>query len=623
MVRSLVQEIQIQVEVVLLGSGRLATEFAAITKLHNLSEGGHKEAAILANSLVKRGFTHSIINTTVSGWLVPIFKKAGIESICLIHELPGVIENMGLENNAKEIAVSAKTVVFPAQIVADGFSRFATVDPERQIIRPQGLYRRNQWRFDKQGAKDKLCNRLRLSKDTKIVLTVGYADHRKGVDLFVKIALAILSMRTDIHFVWVGHWEQIIQQKIESQLMDNPHRCHLHFVGYDPDTALYHAASDVYALTSREDPFPNVVLESFNVAVPVVAFAETGGAAQLVEQLGGLIVPTEDTAKFAESLCHLLDDSSSNKKMGHVAQSYVDSNLSFRKYMFDLCDMLEQTLPKVSVIVPNFNYAHHIKHRLDSILHQTLPFYELIILDDASTDDSLRCIEEWLSATGSEAQIIQNSCNSGNVFAQWKKGLSMATGDFVWIAEADDLSDPDFLETVIPSLRSENTVLSYCESKQINANGAVIAENYSQYLATVSSSRWMKPYSNSGKDEIRSCLAVMNTIPNVSAVVFKRESISSVFEQHFAEIVHFSKAGDWIVYLRTLERGDIAYSPHAANLHRRHDGSVIAGSSTSTLYQEIQQVQQMVAKSHDLDSCTHEHAAKYLATLRQQFGLEK
>ena len=621
MVRSLIKELHIQVEVVLLEPGPLASEFAAIAPVHNLNGRGAKAATSLADSLANRGFSHSIINTTVSGWLVPIFKKAGLESICLIHELPGVIEDMGLERNTREIAESAKAVIFPAQVVAEGFSKFAAVDPACQVIRPQGLYRRNRWRFDRQAAKTELCNRLGLSQNTRVVLTVGYADHRKGVDLFVKSALTILVNRTDVDFVWVGNLEQKAQSTINAQLKDNPLRKRLHFVGYDPDTTLYYAASDVYALTSREDPFPSVVLESFDVAVPVVAFAETGGAAELVRQLGGCVVPAEDTTCFAESICHLLDDTTLSVHLGNVAQTYADRNLSFRVYLFDLCCMLGLTLPRISVIVPNYNYARHIENRLDSILHQSVPFYELIILDDASTDDSLRCIENWLAATGTEAQIIRNESNSGNVFSQWEKGLSLATGEYIWIAEADDLSDPDFLETVVPLLQSGNVVLSYCESRQINAKGTTVAKNYHQYLAPVSSDRWENTYTNIGIEEIRSYLAVLNTIPNVSAVVFKRETICYVFEQHFNEIAQFSKAGDWVVYLRVLEHGDISFSPRAANLHRRHDGSVIAGSNALSLYQEIQQVQQMVANEYDLDNCTRDKAAHYLTILQQQFDL--
>jgi len=623
MVRSLTCDLGFAVEVVLLGQGRLKADFAALAPVHDLSGSGPEGSAAkkLAGALVLRGFRRALVNTTVSGWLVPVFREAGIESVCLVHELPGVIRDHGLSDNALHIASAARRVVFPAQMVADGFAQFATIDPDRQVIRPQGLYRRNGWRYDRQKAKDELRHKLSLAPEVKVVLAVGYADQRKGVDLFVESALAILAKRSDVEFVWVGHWEQGMQAQIERRLFDNPYRNRLRFVGYDPDTALYHAASDVYALTSREDPFPNVVLESFDVAVPVVAFAGTGGAAELVERVGGLVVPAHDTARFAEAVCRLLDDADLAGDRGARAQDHVDRHFSFRPYLFDLLGMLGLNLPRISVIVPNYNYARYIEQRLESIRGQSVPFYELILLDDASTDDSVRKMEHWLTTNRIEARLIVNRSNSGNVFAQWQQGVSLATGEYLWIAEADDLSDLDFLATVLPPFFSEKTVLSYCESRQIDADGTVVAKNYHEYLAQVSLHRWRATYSACGSEEICSSLSVMNTIPNVSAVVFRREAIASVFSRHFKEISRFRKAGDWIVYLRTLADGDIAFSPHPANSHRRHGSSVIAGSSAQSMCREIAEVQQLVAQEYNLGDEAQRKAAQYLALLHKQFGL--
>ena len=623
MVRSLVEELKLEVEVVLLGPGRLHGDFAALAPVHDLSrckEGG-KEAARLAADLARRGFTRGILNTTVAGWLAPVFREAGIDTLSLVHELPGVIRDFGLQRHAKQIAEAATAVVFPSPLVAEGFAQFTDISPARRIIRPQGLYRHNRWRFDRQGAKAELCRRLGLAPSGKVVLTVGYADRRKGIDLFVEAALAILARRSDVDFVWVGHWEEGMQAEIEARLKSVTCRDRLHFVGYDPDTAVYHAASDVYALTSREDPFPNVVLESFDVAVPVVAFAGTGGAAELVEKTGGLVAPALDAGAFAEAVHRLLDDPSQAEDLGISGQMHVDRHLSFRTYLFDLCRHLGLELPRVSVIVPNFNYAGYIEQRLESIRRQTLPFYELIILDDASTDDSLHRIEQWLARTGTEARLVVNPVNSGNAFAQWRQGVALATGDYVWIAEADDLSDPDFLATVFPPLQAKETVLSYCESRQIDAQGHIVAANYHDYLAPVAPRSWQAAYTVDGRDEIRSVLAVLNTIPNVSAVLFRRAALAEVFARHFEEITGFRKAGDWVVYLRTLAHGRIAFSPRPANRHRRHDGSVIGGSSAVTLCQEIAEVQGLVAKEYDLDFDVRRKAADYLSQLHSQFGL--
>jgi len=620
MVRSLKQDLHLEVEVVLLGKGRLTSDFARLAPVHDLSDVDAGSATVmqLATSLAQRGFTRAIVNTTVSGILIPIFRQAEIESICLVHELPGVIQSHQLENNAKLIAASAKAVVFPAQIVADGFSQFAKVEPNKLFVHPQGLYRRNKWRLDKQTARTKLRKQLGLSANTKIVLTVGYADHRKGVDLFVECALKILSIRNDVDFVWVGHWEQSMQKEIESKLHKNPFKKRIHFVGYAPETALFHAASDVYALTSREDPFPNVVLESFDAGVPVLAFAGTGGAASLVENVGGLVIPPHDLDKYSDAICQLLDNADLSFSLGKDAQTHVDEHLAFRPYLFELCKILGIDLPKISVIVPNYNYARYITQRLASIRHQSVPIFELIILDDASTDQSISAISDWLSKTETEARVIINKTNSGNVFSQWQKGLSIANGDYVWIAEADDLSDGEFIETVLPPLVSGDAVISYCESKQMNSHGMIQAQNYHEYLAVACLDKWKSAYIASGADECKSSLAILNTIPNVSAAIFKRDVICKVFDEHSDEILQYKKAGDWIVYLRTLAYGDIAFSPYIGNLHRRHENSVIGGSGKKFLIDEIAKAQHLAANNYVITESVKLKAAEYLNHVKNQ-----
>ena len=121
---------------------------------------------------------------------------------------------------------------------------------------------------------------------------------------------------------------------------------------------------------------------------------------------------------------------------------------------------------KVSVIVPNYNYARFIRKRIDSIVKQTYPIYELIILDDNSSDNSLEIISKKLLEVKKKypkikVKFVRNSKNSGRAMRQWKKGFEMATGDFIWIAEADDLCSRHFLEEAMKGFNDPEVVLSY------------------------------------------------------------------------------------------------------------------------------------------------------------------
>jgi O-antigen biosynthesis protein len=620
---SLKREMHLEVEVVLLGKGKLKGDFAALVPIHDLSDSGPEDpvARKLVQSLAQRGFMRAIVNTTVSGWIVPMFREVGIESICLIHELPGIIRSYGLEKEAAQIASFAKTIVFPAPGAAEGFSQFALIKPENQAIRAQGLYRRNKWRFDKKEARAELRSLLRLEPDAKVVLAVGYADHRKGVDLFVDCACRILAQRSDVDFIWVGNWDLEMRKTIESKLPSGPSRNRLHFVGYDSDTALYHAGSDVYALTSREDPFPSVVLDSFHVAVPVVAFASSGGAPELVEKVGGEVVSPLDTIGFSEAICRLLDTPELAQSIGTTAQAYVDQNFSFREYVFDLCDLLDVKRPRISVIVPNYNYARYLRQRLTSIKAQTCPIFEVIVLDDASTDDSLAVLDE-LAQEMQELRVVRNERNGGSAIKQWARGLAEAKGDLVWIAEADDFADPKFLATVGSCFVDPEVVLAYSQSQQVDANGNIIARDYLGYVSDVDTERWRADYRRDGEIEIAKALSVKNTIPNVSAVLFRRAVLADALKESLDELCNFRNVADWLCYVRVLQRGAVAFRAEALNYHRRHPSGVTISSADRRHLDEIAAMHQIVEQTVAISEEKRRAAREWHASVARQFGLE-
>jgi glycosyltransferase involved in cell wall biosynthesis len=622
MVRSLVNDLKLQVHTVLLGEGRLRGEFAQYAPVYDLLPGTDFESrsSHLARQLSANGVQQAIVNTTVSGVFVKALAAEGIRCVSLIHEMPGVIEANNLVPQVTDIANFAHRLVFPASIVEEGFVKFVPVDEGKKLIRPQGLWRRNLLRFNKEQVRNEVRIRLGINADAPIVLAVGYADRRKGIDLFVKAALEILGSKPDTLFVWIGHWDETLRQEIDSLIKE--HLVSFKFLGYEPETASYHAAADVYALTSREDPFPNVVLESFDAGVPVVAFEGTGGGAKLVSGVGGRVVPAGDVQAFAQAVISLIQQPDVARKLGEQASALVDRDYAFRSYLFDLCEYVGIELPKISVVVPNYNYAQYICQRLDSILRQSLPIYELIILDDASKDDSVFKIKQWMIDNKVECRLVVNDHNSGSVFDQWAKGVQLATGDFVWIAEADDLSSSDFLQSVIaPMERDMEVTVSYCESQQIDGASLRLSVDYQAYRDDICSSHWQIPYIADGHDEVVNFLAIKNTIPNVSGVLFRREALANTFEHHIDRIRSLTKAGDWLTYVITLKGAKIAFDPRPLNFHRRHSGSVIGGSNAVRLLDEIVTVQKSIAAEYALPGNVSQQAAAYVDELKSQFGL--
>jgi cellulose synthase/poly-beta-1,6-N-acetylglucosamine synthase-like glycosyltransferase len=92
-------------------------------------------------------------------------------------------------------------------------------------------------------------------------------------------------------------------------------------------------------------------------------------------------------------------------------------------------------MPKVSVIIPNYNHARYLRQRIESVVGQTYQDFEVILLDDCSTDESRSIIDEY--ARDPRVRIEFNQKNSGNTFKQWNKGVKLARGEYVWVAESD------------------------------------------------------------------------------------------------------------------------------------------------------------------------------------------
>ena len=91
-------------------------------------------------------------------------------------------------------------------------------------------------------------------------------------------------------------------------------------------------------------------------------------------------------------------------------------------------------MPKVSVIIPNYNHAQFLEQRVESVLNQTFQDFEIIFLDDASTDNSKEVFSKY-SNHPKISHVIFNETNSGSPFKQWNKGFGLSTGEYIWIAE--------------------------------------------------------------------------------------------------------------------------------------------------------------------------------------------
>jgi len=621
MARTLRERFGYEVATIACGEGSLGPQFEAVGPLfHATSETG----AHVAQTVAKDGFKTAFVNSAAAGWMTPHLDRAGVQCLGLIHELPKIIADMNLEGGVRAMNEHARAIVFPSKVVRDRVGAALDLKWRDARILPQGLFKRD-CKGDpeqKQTARHRLQRRFDLPSQARFVLGVGYGDRRKGVDIFVRWALALCAARDDAYAIWVGELSEEMRQACAPLLAAaGASAQRIKFLGFTPDLTDLYAGADLYALSSREDPFPSTALDALASATPVIMVSGAGGIEDLVEKGCVVALQSDDASMFADVAGPLLADDERRAEMGARGRDCIQSEFGFATYAGELLRVAGDALPRVSVIVPSYNYARYLEQRISSILRQTLPPHEIIFLDDASTDDSLETAARLLATADIGYKIVSNQKNSGDVFAQWRKGVDLASGDYVWIAEADDWAEPEFLAQATAGFADPEVVLSFTQSKQVDQRGTVIAPDYLHYVSELGAVRWANGYTHEGAREIVDALAVKNTIPNVSGVVFARSTLAVALKRWRAEIAKYRVAGDWCVYVNVLRHGKAYYSPRALNCHRRHEESVTIARFGLDELAEIARMQAFVASEFDVPPATRALAKAYLERLVKQFDL--
>jgi len=228
----------------------------------------------------------------------------------------------------------------------------------------------------------------------------------------------------------------------------------------------------------------------------------------------------------------------------------------------------------ISVIIPNYNHQKYLQKRLDSVFAQTSLICEVIILDDCSTDNSKLIIEEYLNKDPAII-FLQNLQNSGSTFKQWNKAISLAKGEFIWIAESDDFADPKFLETMMaPLMNNPEVVISYCQSYRMDGSDTITG-TWKDFTDNLDPILFESDFEMEGFDYIEQFLIHRNTIPNASAVVFRK----SIYNKIGGAVEHLKTNSDWLTWLKMLCHGRIAFVSDKLNYFRYHSSSVIAKAS--------------------------------------------
>jgi glycosyltransferase involved in cell wall biosynthesis len=219
----------------------------------------------------------------------------------------------------------------------------------------------------------------------------------------------------------------------------------------------------------------------------------------------------------------------------------------------------------VSVVVPNYNYARFLPQRMESILNQTYQNLEVIILDDCSTDNSKEVIEKYRSHP-KVTHIVYNRQNSGSPFVQWYKGINLAQGELIWIAESDDYAELNFLEKTV-GLYSKNSDISfiYTNLVVVDVDGIPIEKENENHCHNRPATKEVY----SGEEFIRERMTDI-CLCNASSVVFSKEKALSLNRS----FMHYKAAGDYLFWIMMAEKGNVIKMELPLDYFRHHKTNV-------------------------------------------------
>lgn len=219
----------------------------------------------------------------------------------------------------------------------------------------------------------------------------------------------------------------------------------------------------------------------------------------------------------------------------------------------------------VSIIVPNFNHALYLDKRFETIFNQTFTDYEVIILDDCSTDNSIEVINRYKEHP-KVSQVFINEVNSGSVFKQWNKGVNAAKGDFIWIAESDDWSELNFVEELFASLIDKKVGLAFCNTNIYHQIEDKLSNTRSDQNLYSERAPLNKSVVMEGQEFFFDYFSKYNIINNVSSVLFRKEA----YLLSGGAPENMRNAGDWMLYFKIFMKYKFAYINQDLNYWRRH-----------------------------------------------------
>jgi glycosyltransferase involved in cell wall biosynthesis len=277
----------------------------------------------LRTDLESKKFNLIYVNSVASAEMLAHLPFPKLPVLCHVHELDGAIRLVGIHNiatlqrrDARYIAVSqsvASNLVERYDIAADRISVLYGFVPVPDA--GEGI---------ENAARRRIRDTLGISESAHMFIGCGGIEPRKGTDLFLSIAKGVFERvpAGQAHFVWVGGSRAATAQMVRELAPQGLNR-YFHLVEATPDVIPYFQAANTFILSSREDPFPLVMLEAALCGRPILCFGQSGGGPEFVENDAGFVAPELKVDAIINKAVEIISDPHLCEGLGAVAREKV------------------------------------------------------------------------------------------------------------------------------------------------------------------------------------------------------------------------------------------------------------------------------------------------------------
>lgn len=236
-------------------------------------------------------------------------------------------------------------------------------------------------------------------------------------------------------------------------------------------------------------------------------------------------------------------------RIGQIGKEEYDKKQAEAKKMLD--EFEGQIMSDlVSIIMPSYNTAKEIEASISSIQNQTYENWELIIVDDCSTDDTDEVVKR---ITDKRIKYMKNEKNSGAAVSR-NRALREAKGRWIAFLDSDDLWLPEKLEKQIKFMEDNNYKFSFTDYKIVFSNGEKSPYKYIGPNVVTKSMMWRYCY--------------FSTI----TVMYDREAIGLV------QIADIKKNNDYAMWLKIIEKANCYRYPEVLSIYCKRENSISSGS---------------------------------------------